>query len=53
MEKECEKRNQWSELGAIISGHSYIEVEQPDKTKQVLKCEVCGDESVGIISSPN
>ena len=45
----CESKNQWSEYGAIISGHTFIEIEQPDKTKQILRCRVCGEESVGTL----
>lgn len=51
MESKCNSKQQWSEQGAIISGHKFVEIEQPDKTKQVLKCEVCGYESVGILTS--
>ena len=45
----CESGNQWSDHGAVISGHQFVEVDQPDRTKQVLGCRICGEESVGIL----
>ncbi len=33
--------------GYWISGHSYVEIIQEDKNKEVLECEGCGKESVG------
>lgn len=50
-EEYCQSRNQWSDQGAIISGHTFIEIENTDK-KQVLKCEICGYESIGYKSKP-
>ena len=47
--ENCDSKKQWSELGAIIEGHEFEEVNQPDKTKQILKCKICGYESVGVI----
>jgi hypothetical protein len=43
----CDKRQEWSDRGGIISGCTFMEIEQPDKTKQVLRCSKCGFESVG------
>ena len=46
-EEICNSRSRWSENGAIVSGHTFIEIEQPDISKRVLKCEICGYESIG------
>jgi hypothetical protein len=46
----CDKKQQWSDRGGIISGCDFVEVEQQDKTKQILKCRVCGYESIGIVN---
>lgn len=51
-EKECEQKQMWSDRGGIISGHEFQEVDQQDKTRQILRCKKCGHESVGIIN-PN
>lgn len=48
-EKEkCEYRQRWTETGggAIIEGHKYVETFK-DERRQVLKCELCGHESIG------
>lgn len=48
MKKEdCEKKNQWSELGVILSGHKYVEEDASKYEVQILKCEDCGEVSIG------
>ncbi len=46
MKNDCEEKQLWSEHGAIVSGHKFVEIEN-NSNVQILKCEVCGFESIG------
>lgn len=46
----CETGNSFSEDGTPISGHNFVEVKQPGSKKEVLKCLICGEESIGYIT---
>lgn len=46
--EECESKNQWSEQGAIISGHRYgVPEVHKNCTVEILTCEHCGKISIG------
>ena len=46
---ECLEKQQWSEKGAIISGHDYQEVKSSVADSQWLECKKCGHISVGKV----